>query len=312
MTHTLPGTTWRRGRCWCSRSLFLGLIIVCRRSRCAARASTSRRAGSTRSRPAREASSSSLDEPVNLYFFFSEEASRLGPRRRAPTRSACASCSRSWPQRSNGKLRLTVDRPAAVLRGRGPRDGLRARRACRSAPTAQHAVLRPRRHELDRRPRGHRLLPAATRRSSSSTTSRAWSTELAQPEETGRRLLSTLPVDAVVRPDDGADARGLGGHPADTRSSSTCATVAIDATSHRRGRRRADARASEGSAASDALRDRPVRDARRASCSPSSIQSPSRIDPPTRWAAWARWAPIGARTWRPCSRPGASPTTRNR
>ena len=57
----------------------------------------------------------SLQEPVNLYFFFSQEASSQSPPIRAYAQRV-RELLEEMAQRSKGKLRLTVDRSATVLR----------------------------------------------------------------------------------------------------------------------------------------------------------------------------------------------------
>ena len=89
--------------------------------------------------------------------------------------------------RSKGKLRLH----GASTRSRSRKTRIAPRSsACARCPTGSErrvALLRARRHELDRRPRDHRVLPARARKSFSSTTSRSLIIELATPEEAGDR-----------------------------------------------------------------------------------------------------------------------------
>ena len=78
-------------------------------------------------------------------------------------------------------------------------------------------------------------------------------------------LLSSLPIDAAFDPQTRPDARSVGHRSADGRSCSTSAADAADAEVDRQGHQRARGRASEAAARRRAIRDRPVRAARRAS-----------------------------------------------
>ena len=164
---------------------------------------------------------SSLKEPINLYFFFSQEASSrvaAAARLRAARARAAGRNGRSAPRAS---CKLTVDRSAAVLGGRGPRRGVRP--AGGAAGRARRvAVLRPRRHELDRRPRNHRLLPAGQGRVSR-VRRREPDPSAEQPEEADRRpdvgAAGRCAFDQHVRPHAARAGRA-------SRSCTSCSTCA--------------------------------------------------------------------------------------
>ncbi len=151
-------------------------------------------------------------------------------------------------------------RSQAVLGRRRPRRGVRP--AGRAAGRAQRlALLRSRRHELDRRPRSHRVLPAGqgrvprVRRGEPDSSAR-------QPEEADRRRDLGAAGRGTVRPAVRAHEPGLGQHRAAARADAG-ALARARRRRDRAGREHAAGRASQGAVGEDAVRDRPVRHARR-------------------------------------------------
>ena len=101
---------------------------------------------------------SSLAEPINLYFFFSQEASSQSPPLRAYAQRV-RELLEEMEQRSKGKLRLSVidPKPFSEDEDRAAEFGLAAAPLGASGESLYFGLGR---HELDGRPRSDSVLPA--------------------------------------------------------------------------------------------------------------------------------------------------------
>ena len=156
------------------------------------------------------------------------------------------------------------DRSAAVLGRRRPRGGARrARRARWARPAAQFYFGLAGTNSTDGHA-GHRVLRSATRNSSSSTTSSSSSTSSPIPRSRWSAGCRACRWTAALRSAERARCASRGWCTAQAQQLFDVRPLEPTAAQDRPGHQRAGGRASEGAVAGDAVRDRPVRAARRA------------------------------------------------
>ena len=209
-------------------------------------------------------------------------------------------------ERSKGKIKLNVIDPEAVLRGRGPR---RPSSACSAVPLGADGESLYFGLAGTNSTDGREIIPffqPKTRKQFLEYDVASLIHRLEQSEEADRRHALGAAGRRVVRPELRPHASEGWASIAQLRELVQLRTLAPDVANDRCGRRRAGARPSEGAAAEDAVRDRPVRHARRQADRvrrPAVRERSGRHSRADRWR-WCRAPPRSAR----CSMPGASPS----